>query len=97
MKTSADLCRETGATYRQIDYWVRNDVIKVENPEVSGSGTSRQFDDSVVDKLKVVTIISKAFGGKGVDTKTLKKIVDTYDSGEFMLGDGVFLTWATWP
>jgi hypothetical protein len=41
--TAADLIEATGITYRQLDYWVREGLLRLANPEQSGSGSTRLF------------------------------------------------------
>lgn len=44
MITSNDMCRRAGITYRQLDNWLRNDVLQtVDGINEPGSGAQRRF------------------------------------------------------
>lgn len=49
--TTNEVCRLTGASYRQLDWWVRTGRIV---PEVSaeGSGSTRGFTDEQIEEIK---------------------------------------------
>lgn len=48
-----DLCEAVGATYRQVDYWVRVGLLQVARP-VEGSGMYREFDANETRVAQVV-------------------------------------------
>lgn len=56
--TSVELIKLTGASYRQLDYWVRIGRIAPTIP-VAGSGSSRGFDPSVVNQVKALLALSE--------------------------------------
>jgi hypothetical protein len=90
--TSKELAALTGATYRQIDYWCSQGHIHPVEDDRPGSGAHRRFDPSLVDKVKLIVKISKAFNR---DNSPLGYLVEHYEDGEFDMGDGVYLTWDT--
>lgn len=45
---TAELLEQTGATYRQIDYWVRKEFLQCETENLPGSGKVRRFNESEV-------------------------------------------------
>lgn len=87
---SKELVMLTGATYRQIDYWCRQGIIFPVGEGTPGSGNRRQFDKSLIDRIKLVVKISAAFSR---DNSPMKYILEHYEDGEFNMGDGVYLTW----
>lgn len=56
--TSRDLVEQTGATYRQIDYWTRTGRISATIP-ANGSGSSRGYDPSIVPRIKAILALTK--------------------------------------
>lgn len=94
---SQDLLERTGITYRQLDYWCRIGLIPVHGgPANPGSGRSRQFDESIVEKIKVVHRICNAFGenkSRSLTTEFLKKVLENYDKGYIDLGEDIYLGW----
>ncbi len=90
-----ELIKRTGASFRQIDYWCRMGVISTVGKRTPGSGYYRQFDEEVVNRVKLVVNVSKAFGSP-LHTKELKGIYDNYDDGKLDLGDGIILLWEDW-
>jgi hypothetical protein len=89
--SSPELVELSGASYRQIDYWCSQGILPViDGKNTPGSGGRRHFHKGIVDKVKLLVKISKAFSR---DNSPLQYIMDHYDEGEFDLGDGVYLTW----
>lgn len=65
--TSVDACLQTGATYRQLDYWARIGLIfplGVGNP---GSGYRRRWDPSSIPGIKRMVALSSLFDQKNRD------------------------------
>jgi hypothetical protein len=88
--SSTELITLTGATYRQIDYWCQQGYIHPIGNDTPGSGKHRRFNPTVVNKVKLIVKISKAFD-RG--NSPLGRIAECYEDGEFNMGDGVYLTW----
>lgn len=63
------VCRLTGITYRQLDYWCRTGVIKPA-VESRGSGTQRMFTEEQVEILKVLARLRQV----GVSLQRLRPI-----------------------
>lgn len=49
-----EVCRITGITYRQLDYWARTDFLRPSIADARGSGTKRRYSYHDVIELKVV-------------------------------------------
>lgn len=80
--SSMELCKRTGASYRQIDYWCRGDVFKPSNGHNSpGSGNPREFDASIVPAVKLLVRVSQRFHSL-IRLETLKIIFDNYENGK---------------
>ncbi len=48
--TASEVCAVAGITYRQLDNWVRDGLIPLENPR-PGYGQRRQFDQAAVERV----------------------------------------------
>lgn len=90
--SSKELCKLTGATYRQIDYWCSRGYIHPAHGGTPGSGNKRRFSKAHIDRVKLVVKISKAFSR---ENSPLGYILEHYEDGEFDMGEGVYLTWDT--
>lgn len=90
--TPRDIMIQTGITYRQLDYWCRKGVVEVLNDPEPGAGIPREFDESVINKIKVLVQVSNAMNKKA-DTALLKKVWENYHEGYVSLGGGITLRW----
>lgn len=54
------VCRLTGISYRQLDYWARNDVVRPSIAEARGSGSQRRYSYEDVVLVAVVANLSGA-------------------------------------
>ncbi len=54
--TTPEVCRLTGATYREVDYWCRRGLI-VPAVEARGSGSARAFSDANVAEVRLVVAL----------------------------------------
>ena len=52
--SAKEFCRQTGLTYRQVDYWVRRGVLATAVRRAPGSGYERPFDE---DEVRVATVL----------------------------------------
>ncbi len=52
--SSSQVCVLTGATYRQLDYWVRTGILRPEFVEAHGSGTQRRFAPEQVRLVRLI-------------------------------------------
>lgn len=89
---TVELCRRTGATYRQVTYWCSKGVITPVDEPNPGSGYKRKFDETIVVKVRFLTEITRAFHSK-LDHRDLKAILSTYEMGIAYFGP-LQLTWA---
>lgn len=55
--STPEVCRLTGATYRQVDYWCRVGLIRPGLCDARGSGTRRRFTEDDVAALKAVRVL----------------------------------------
>lgn len=67
------VCRLTGITYRQLDYWARIDFIRPSIANANGSGTQRRYSYDDVVLLSVVAHLRDA----GVELDTLRAVMDS--------------------
>lgn len=88
--STKELMALTGATMRQIDYWCTKDVISPLKDNNPGTGNPRQFNKDLVDKVRLIVKISKAFSRLN---SPLKRVIENYDYGFIELGDGITLSW----
>ena len=84
---------KTGATYRQLDYWVRQNVFFPIDGTGLGSGQHRLFSSLLVGPVTTLVHISKQLDGS-ITTSVMADILDAYDDGVLHLGDGIELRWA---
>lgn len=89
--SSMELCRRTGATYRQIDYWCSGDVISCVGHNKPGSGNPREFNAEIVPAVKLLVRVSQNFHSL-IRLETLKIIFDNYEAGVADF-DGLTLIW----
>ncbi len=87
-----ELVIRTGATLRQLDLWIAKRAISPLGDPHPGSGYIREFDESIVDRVKLMVFISNAFDNR-LSVKTLKQIYNCFDAGSIELADGIVLRW----
>jgi hypothetical protein len=63
--TTPELVRQSRATYRQVDCWVRDDVL-VPVVAAMGSGTPRRFSDSEIPVARLVADLAALGAGRDV-------------------------------
>lgn len=89
--TASVLTKETGMTYRQLDYWCTQGLISPLGGNNPGSGYKREFDPENVEKIRFLVRLSTVFNR--IDIEVLKLIASRYEEGEIELGDGITLFW----
>jgi DNA-binding transcriptional MerR regulator len=52
--SGAMVCRLTGVTYRQLDYWARTDLVTPSVTSATGSGSKRRYSYRDILEVKVV-------------------------------------------
>ncbi len=87
-----ELAKRTGATFRQIDYWCLKGVISPIGKGSPGSGVKREFDESIISRVRLLAKLSKAFHNS-LHRDEQKKIYEAYNVGFIDLGDGIILSW----
>lgn len=90
--TTRQLSKESGATYRQLDYWTRSDIISCEGKNCPGTGATRYYKDDLVKVVRLLATISKAFQGNPPGV-IMKQIVENYDVGFILLSEHVTINW----
>lgn len=91
--TINEVSKRTGATFRQIDHWIRSGLIAPSLGAACGSGSSRKFSERDIALVAVGKILANA----GLDLKYLRPIgeaLDDLDDAEFgvcylVLSDGL--------
>lgn len=79
------VCRIVGITYRQLDYWVRTDLIHPSIADARGSGTQRRW--SFADLLELAIV--KALLDAGVELARTRRVLDEMRRHEH--GTGAYL------
>jgi DNA-binding transcriptional MerR regulator len=87
-----ELAKRTGATFRQIDYWCLKGVISPVGKSSPGSGIKREFDESIISRVRLLAKLSKAFHNS-LHKNEQKKICEAYDKGYIDVGGGIILSW----
>ena len=54
------VCRLTGVTYRQLDYWARTELVTPSITAAQGSGSKRKYSYSDVLEVKVIKSLLKS-------------------------------------
>lgn len=90
--TTRQLCVKTGATYRQLDYWTRQDIVPCEGKACPGTGNTRYYDEDLEKVVRLLATISKAFQGNPPGV-IMKQIVENYDVGFILLSEHVTINW----
>jgi DNA-binding transcriptional MerR regulator len=57
--TTVQICEMTGATYRQIDFWVRRNLIPGLAQQATGSGSRRRFTEANVERVRLLLRASR--------------------------------------
>lgn len=57
--SSKEVLRLTGATYRQLDTWIRDDVVRVTGVAAAGKGSRRLFTFADVLEIRVVASFTR--------------------------------------
>lgn len=58
MLSAPEVCRVTGASYRQLDYWSRTDVLRAAR-EARGSGTQRRYTPLQARVARVLLVLAR--------------------------------------
>ncbi len=66
------VCRLTGVTYRQLDYWARTDLVTPSITPASGSGSKRAYSYGDVLEVKVI----KSLLASGVSLARARQAVE---------------------
>ena len=66
------VCAIVGITYRQLDYWARQDLVRPSLADAHGSGTQRSYSFGDLVRLKVIKSLLDA----GVKLQTARKAIE---------------------
>lgn len=72
-----EVCRITGVTYRQLDYWARTDMVLPSITPASGSGSKRQYSYGDLLEVKVIKSLLDA----GLSLRRARQAVDCLRNG----------------
>lgn len=72
--SAVEVCRASGATYRQVDYWTNSGLLAPVIP-ANGTGTRRRYDDAELDWCRTIVALLTL----GV---TLRAIRHAHDAGK---------------
>lgn len=61
---AGDVCRQTGVTYRQLDYWVRRGWITPSVYVGNGSGRHRVFSADQVERVATMGALAAMWSGR---------------------------------
>ena len=75
--SGATVCRLTGVTYRQLDYWARTDLVTPSIASATGSGSKRRYSYRDILEVKVVKSLLDA----GVALARARQAVDCLRDG----------------
>ena len=75
--SGATVCRLTGVTYRQLDYWARTDLVTPSVASATGSGSKRRYSYRDILEVKVVKSLLDA----GVALARARQAVDCLREG----------------
>lgn len=92
MIKSRELVERSGASYRQLHYWVTERIVYPIGDSSPGSGHTHYFEESVIPKVTLLANISQAFQN-AVPCEILKKIYDDFDKGYISLDHNIILSW----
>lgn len=82
MTTVTDLVEETGLTYRQLDWWIRQGYVACEDP-TPGSGFTRVLTDEQADFVRTMSDLIKIGTGAAKAHDIATTLLDT---GRLTLG-----------
>ena len=75
--SGATVCRLTGVTYRQLDYWARTDLVTPSVASATGSGSKRRYSYRDILEVKVVKSLLDA----GVALARARQAIDCLRDG----------------
>lgn len=69
---ATELCEETGASYRQVDYWTRSGLLTPKPLTGVGAGNPRRYDRNQLDRCHAVVALLNA----GIDLAAVRDHID---------------------
>jgi DNA-binding transcriptional MerR regulator len=64
--SSHEVCRLTGVTYRQLDYWVRTGLVQP-HEQAHGSGSRRRWTDVDIERVRRLRVAARLVSGSITD------------------------------
>jgi DNA-binding transcriptional MerR regulator len=61
--SSLEVCRLTGVTYRQLDYWTRIGLIRPSFAQAHGSGTQRRWSPTDIARIRRIRLAAQLCSG----------------------------------
>jgi hypothetical protein len=86
-----EFCEATGATPRQVNYWMKVGMDLAEPRLYPGQGNWRKYKESAVPKVRTLITISEMFGGF-FSVDTLLHVFNNYRKGSIEW-EGINLSW----
>jgi hypothetical protein len=91
MMRLTEFIQKTGATQRQVDYWVKQGLPIVLN-DAHGCGFPREYDPEAIPAVRVMAQLSD-FLLRVVPTVLYNQVLKNYEQRELFIGDDVWLSW----
>lgn len=82
MFPTTQVMEQVGATFRQLDYWDRTDLVKPSILSAHGSGSSRLYSGRDVELLKLVVRLLHA----GLMLQAIRAILEEVGDGPIPIG-----------
>lgn len=92
---SYDVCRMAGITYRQLDYWVRTNLLAPSVPS-AGSGTGRRWTGDDVRRAKIVGLLMRSDWRSGLlpsARRLVQELPDMPIDGGYLIVSGAGVSW----
>lgn len=88
------VAKESGATYRQLDYWVREGLISPVKQK-GGIGYPRGWDRDQIPEIAFLRRVQSAFSSSKMPMEILKRFLVAYRAGYnyLPLEGGFLITW----
>jgi hypothetical protein len=89
--STIELCRRSGATYRQLDYWARLGILRPHGNSCPGTGVSRRWDATLAPVARRLAVVSKLFEPRRSLLETFQGVANGHTTLSEVI-DGVRVT-----
>lgn len=84
--SAPQVCKITGVSYRQLDYWARTELIKPSLSEASGSGSRRVYSERDLSIVKTMKMMLDAGLGLNIVRSAVEKLQDeSLEEGQILV------------